>query len=455
MPDSLFITGASGLVGSRLLLALDPGRYSAIHLLSRRPLRLPASLRHAPNVTVVRGDLLAPDGWAGLLQEDTTVVHAAAATGSVGSERLHAVNVTGLARLLRSCEEARVRRLLHLSSIAVCYPNLADYPYARSKREAERLVRASALDYTIVRPTVLIDAAAPAFANLVRLAAGPVLMVPGDGRARLQPLALDDLVGILLRILETVRPARETLDLGGPETLPVEDLLRRIRRRLRGSEGPTLHLPMALLLPALRSLAHHWPGTPPVSPGQLSVFRFDGVGATPEPLATLAPECLPVDEMLAQALQRDPATERLERECEVFSRYLLGQPPDPELRAGYLDAGSRDPFTCAPTAFDHLLLRLAATHPVATRAVDVYARFFRPTARIRKKLILTLAIAETDASSYAEIDRADADGALRFLLRSLGRGLTSGLLLFLAALLLLPAQLLLADRLTDRKAGGS
>jgi len=451
MPDSLFITGASGLIGQALLQALDPSAFSSIHLLSRHALALPASLSRAPNVTVVRGDLLDPEGFSRILGEHSTVVHAAAATGNAPTEELQAVNVKGVAQLLRACEAQHVRRLLHLSSIAVCYPDLSDYPYARSKLEAERLVRASALEYTIVRPTVLVDAAAPAFKNLVRLAAGPVLLVPGNGRARVQPLDLDDLVAILLQILESTCFARETLDLGGPEALSLEELLRKIRRRVRGRAGPTLHLPMPLLLPMLRVLARGWPGAAPASPGQLSVFRFDGVCNANESLEALAPQRRSLDATLARALGGDPAGERLQRECEVFSRYLQGHPPDDLLRASYLEAARAGPFASQPEAFDRLLVRLATTHPIATRAVDIYARFFHPTARIRKKLILALAIAESEASSYAEIDHADGDGPLRFLLRSFGRGLASGLLLLLAALLLLPAQLLLRDR----RQGGS
>jgi NADH dehydrogenase len=452
MPDSLFITGASGFIGSRLLEALEPEEFEAIRLLSRGSVAVPDSLRAAGNVEVVRGDLEDPRAYAPYLDANTTVVHAAAVTGTARPKEYEAVNVRGLARLLEACERHGVRRLLHLSTIAVRYPDLEDYPYARSKLEAEALVRSSRLDYTIVRPTVILDPRSPALPNLLRLAAGPALMIPGTGTARLRPIDLDDLLEILLGIVRASRFHRETFDLGGPEALSCEDFLRRIRRAVRGSEGPAIRLPLGLLLPCIRVLERVWPGVPPISAGQIAVFRFDGVGRSDAWLTTLAPRLRDVDSMLARALETSPPDAEARRECEVFSRYLLGRPPDAYLLRKYCEASTFGEPAGERRPFEDLLLRLATLHPLLTRAVDAYARWFCPGALVRKKLILLLAIAESWEPSYVELDRADGGGRLVFVARLGAHAIVSGLLLLFAVLLLQPMRLLLRAR---RKSGGS
>jgi NADH dehydrogenase len=453
MPDSLFITGASGFIGSRLLEVLEPGEFEAIRLLDRRPVMLPDSLREAGNVEVVRGDLEDARTYATCLDANTTVIHAAAVTGTARPKEYEAANVRGLARLLEACEQHGVRRLLHLSTIAVCYPDLEDYPYARSKLEAEALVQSSRLDYTIVRPTVILDPRSPTLQNLLRLAAGPALVIPGTGRARLRPIDLDDLLEILLGIVRASRFHCETFDLGGPEALSCEDFLRRIRRVVRGgSAGPVIRLPLGLLLPCIRALERVWPGAPPVSAGQFAVFRFDGVGRSDASLTTLAPRLRDVDSMLARALEASPPDAEARRECEVFSRYLLSRPPDAYLLRKYCEASSFGEPAGERSPFEDLLLRLATLHPLLTRAVDAYARWFCPRALVRKKLILVLAIAESWAPSYVELDRADGGGRLMFVARLSAHAIASGLLLLLAVLLLQPMRLLLRAR---RKSGGS
>jgi NADH dehydrogenase len=452
MSDSLFVTGASGFIGSRLLEVLEPGEFETIRLLSRGSLVVPDSLREVGNVEVVRGDLEDARTYAPFLDAKTTIVHAAAATGSAHPVEYDAANVRGVTALLEACEGHGVRRFLHISTIAVRYPDLEDYPYARSKLEAEALVRSSRLDYTIVRPTVILGPRSPALRNLLRLAAGPALVIPGTGRARLRPIDLDDLVEILLRIVRTSRFHRETFDLGGPEALSCEDLLRRIRRAVRGSKGPVLRLPMGLLLPCLRVLERVWPGAPPISAGQFAVFRFDGVGRFDGSLTALEPRLRDVDSMLARAVEASPPDAEARRECEVFSRYLLSRPPDAYLLRKYCEASTAGESTGERSPFEGLLLHLARLHPLLTRAVDIYARWFCPRALVRKKLILVLAIAETWAPCYAELDRADGSGRLLFVARFAARGLVSGLLLLFALLLLQPVRLILR---TPRKSGGS
>jgi uncharacterized protein YbjT (DUF2867 family) len=52
-----------------------------------------------------------------------------------------------------------------------------------------------------------------------------VLPVPGEGRERFQPIALDDLAAGIARLAARSEPSRMTLYAAGPETVSVRDIL--------------------------------------------------------------------------------------------------------------------------------------------------------------------------------------------------------------------------------------
>jgi hypothetical protein len=156
--------------------------------------------------------------------------------------------------------------------------------------------------------------------------------------------------------------------------------------------------------------------------------------------------------MLARALETSPSDAQARRECEVFSRYLLGHPPDAYLLRKYCEASRFGEPAGESSPFEDLLLRLATRHPLLTRAVDAYARWFCPRALVRKKLILVLAIAESWAPSYVELDRADEGGRPLFVARLAAHVVASAVLLLFAVLLLQPTRLILRAR---QKSAGS
>jgi hypothetical protein len=138
----------------------------------------------------------------------------------------------------------------------------------------------------------------------------------------------------------------------------------------------------------------------------------------------------------------------VEREGRVFGRYLLGRPVDDEIVGRYVDAvrsGAAGRYP-APIAFDRLLARLARVHPSLTRAIDVYARHFRDVTPVRKRLILMLALLESHAPTYADLDSVDSGGTAVLYVRMTGAVLGSAALLALAAVVLTPARLVLGGR---------
>ncbi len=281
----LFLTGATGFVGRRLLERLPSDLLTDIRCLTRHPEQLPASPARGPRWEPVPGDLSAPERWAGRLAGVQTVLHLAALTGKARPSAFEAVNHTATRRLVEHARAAGVTRFIFVSSVAAGFADQRHYPYAQSKARAEQAVLASGLDALIVRPTMVLGPGSAVLTGLRRLATAPVAIVFGAGRMPVQPIHVDDLADLLIAALALQPLGRQTIDAGGPEVVELRDLLRRIRMASTGRPGPVLHLPLAPVRAILAALEPVAFSLLPFTAGQLASFANAGT-AKPTPLAS-------------------------------------------------------------------------------------------------------------------------------------------------------------------------
>lgn len=289
---SLFLTGASGFVGRRLLARIPPGRYDRIIALSR------SARPPEPGVTWVRGDVRDPSPWTKHLDAGTDVAHLAAATGAAGAALHRAINAQGTETLLRAAERAKAGGVLLVSSIAARFAEDPRYPYATAKREAEVIARASALPHAIVRPTIVLGPGSPILGKLRALAGGPVVAVIGSGQARVQPIHVEDLATALARLLDQRTFDGATRELGGPEVLTMEALLLRVRAALGKPPARVVHFPYQPMRGGLIALEMLLGARAPVTAGQLSSFVEHGEAEANPFWDAMKPHLLSVDRMV-------------------------------------------------------------------------------------------------------------------------------------------------------------
>lgn len=185
----LAITGGTGFVGSRLIaLAVEAGHQ--VRALTRRgqPAR--------DGVTWVRGDLDAADALVELCTGADAVIHVAGVVNAPDREGFAHGNITGTANMLAAAQAAGVRRFVHVSSLASREPQLSAYGW--SKGEADRLVRASGLDWTIVRPPAIYGPGDLEMLELFRVAKLGLALLPPGGR--ISVIEVGDLGRLLLAL---------------------------------------------------------------------------------------------------------------------------------------------------------------------------------------------------------------------------------------------------------------
>lgn len=186
---TLAITGGTGFVGSRLIaLATEAGHQ--VRALTRR--------EQAPREHIgwIPGDLQNTQALARLVEGADAVIHVAGVVNAPDRAGFALGNVEGTANMLAAAEQAGVQRFVHVSSLAAREPGLSDYGW--SKAEGDRLVTASALDWSIVCPPAIYGPGDMEMLELFKLAKKGLALLPPGGR--ISVIEVGDLGRLLLAL---------------------------------------------------------------------------------------------------------------------------------------------------------------------------------------------------------------------------------------------------------------
>jgi NADH dehydrogenase len=203
-----------------------------------------------------------------------SVIHLAAVIRECGGLTFNRVNYEGTHNVLQAAQAAGVQRLVYASTIgATSDPS---YRYLHSRWLAEQEAVRAGIPYTILRFSVGFGEGDEFFnvlAAQVKLA--PIVPVIGTGKARFQPLAVDDVARCLTGCLERPDLVGKTLEVGGPDHLTYDQMLDLVSDTL-GTRILKFHLPAGLAKPAVWAMERVM-AKPPVSLEQLKMLRHDSV----------------------------------------------------------------------------------------------------------------------------------------------------------------------------------
>jgi uncharacterized protein YbjT (DUF2867 family) len=237
------VSGATGFVGSHLVPHLVSCGHT-VRAVSRSGRRLPG---WGDGVQPLSGDVETGAGIGAALTGADAVVHLVAIPRETGGRSFEAVNVRGVATVVQAAHDAGVPRIVHLSVLGVTDdPSLA---FLSSKWRGEQLVRRSPLDWLILRPSLLFGEG-DGFFNLIKVTltwwSPGVVVIPGDGQSRFQPLSVDDLaIGIERCLVERERRA-SVYELGGPQYLTYRQIVDEVMR-VTGKRRLKVPVPIPLI----------------------------------------------------------------------------------------------------------------------------------------------------------------------------------------------------------------
>jgi len=146
-----------------------------------------------------------------------------------------------------------VRRFVYLSG-AGAGRNLPQ-PWMKAKDLAEKAIRESGMEYAIVRPSWIYGPGDHSLNRFIWFCRHlPFVPVIGDGQTPVYPAYVRD-VGRAIAELVRREDARDTvLELGGPQRLTMDDVIRTVQEVL-GRRRPLLHHPPGLMKLLVRPMA--------------------------------------------------------------------------------------------------------------------------------------------------------------------------------------------------------
>lgn len=316
MAAPIAITGAGGFVASHLIPFLraegTPIR-AVVHSTGAA-----AALR-AAGCEVAVADVRDRPSLVAAFAGCEAVVHLVAVIRERGGETFDAVNRAGATNAVAAAREAGAARFVHLSALGAA----PDAPrYLRSKWAGEEAVRAGGVPYVIFRPSFLFapgGGAAQQLAEVVRfglwyplvlLAGGralfgplaallPIVPVLGGGRYRSMPLALQDLLPALRQALIRDDVLGQTVEIGGPEALTYDALLRLVARVL-GLRRALVHLPMPLARGVVAAFGVL--PAPPITRDEAEALFVDNVCDNAPAVRTFGVRLRPAEQALREAL---------------------------------------------------------------------------------------------------------------------------------------------------------
>ena len=244
----VFITGASGFVGTAVLNEVLSRWYEVYALCHREALRVDSERLHT-----MRGELFDPAALDAGIRGCNAVIHLVGIImerprDGVTFERIH---FQGTQAVVDAAKRNGVVRYIQMSALGT-RPNAASQ-YHRTKWKAEEHVRNSGLDWTIIRPSFIHGPGGfmSTEAKWARKQGMPFIVMPyfasgllGTGGAGLlQPVYVNDVARAFAEAIDLPRTIRQTYDLAGPDRMTWAQMHRLASEEIVGKRRLAAPLP--------------------------------------------------------------------------------------------------------------------------------------------------------------------------------------------------------------------
>jgi uncharacterized protein YbjT (DUF2867 family) len=338
----VLVTGATGYIGGRLVPALLAAGHE-VRCLARSPEKL-AQDPWRQQVEVVQGDVL--DSKAVESALDGCDVAYYLVHSMDGGEDFRERDRRAAISFRDAADAAGLRRIVYLGGLGEG-DDLSRH--LASRQEVGQLLALGRTPVTEIRAAVIIGSGSVSFEMMRYLTEVlPVMVTPKWVRTQCQPIAIRNVLEILVAALVEGGDDNLVWEIGGPDRLTYEEMMR-VYAEVAGLPR-RLIIPVPLLSP---QLSRHWIGlvTPlPVGVAKplVNSLRNEVIVADNTVAERLSHELLPFREAVERALQRSMDGEVTTRWSDATTHPAEAQPTDPSWAGGTLKIDDRRVLTSAP-----------------------------------------------------------------------------------------------------------
>lgn len=226
----ILILGGYGFIGAQIMRACRAAGHDCVGLGRSAD----TGRRLVPDAAWIGADMArldAPDQWMPHLAGIDAIVNAAGALQDGARDDLEAIHHRAIAALVAAGENSGVKRFVQISAPGA--NTNASTAFMRTKAAGDAAVRASSLEWIILKPGLVIGRGAYGGTALLRMLAGIPLATPlVHALAQVQTVAIDDVAAAVVAALKGEAPMRRDYDLVEDAPHSLRDIVRAFRRQL-------------------------------------------------------------------------------------------------------------------------------------------------------------------------------------------------------------------------------
>ena len=222
------ITGGTGFVGRYLARALVADNHEVV-LLSRGRDTRDLAVRDLAGVRFLTIGTDSTEQLAEAFVGCDAVAHCAGINREIGEQTYERVHIEGTRNVVEAARRAGVPKLALLSFVRA--RPACGSAYHESKWAAEQIVRTSGLDWTILKPGMTYGRGDHMLDHLSHtLHSLPLFATVGLRQKAIRPVAVEDVVKILVACLTQGRLQNQTVAVLGPDRMRLSDTVRKVAR---------------------------------------------------------------------------------------------------------------------------------------------------------------------------------------------------------------------------------
>lgn len=268
MSKRICIIGGASFVGRAIARqAVDAGHQ--VTITTRHPAR--ARDMNVKGIQVKVADIVSGKGLDDAFKNTDCVINLVGLLFESGRNTIEADHIEGVKNICVACENAEVPQLLHLSAL-LNDKAIQENSYAKSKCQAEDLIKATSLQWTIFRPSIIFGANDAFLMRLKSLSSFSPFLPVLSGNTKFQPVWVEDVARAFVLSIANSATAKHSYTLAGDQVYTFKEIINMWLAAL-GRKRMLLSIPNlnTFLLVIIAKLLP----TPFVAADQLKLLKYD------------------------------------------------------------------------------------------------------------------------------------------------------------------------------------